>query len=80
MAGITERILRQLGCEDLLERLQTLPPSDLNALLLEVFRMEARQLSMAALMRSQQNNRFVAPAAADPIAYHRLEADVLAWA
>ncbi len=76
---IVERILREAGTPDLLETLtQRLEPSDLQSLLLAVYRERAKGTSPAALLRHYRQNRFVQPATLDP--RKLLEFDRLAFA
>lgn len=51
--------------------------TELNTLLLEVFRRRNANRSPAELLRSYKENRFVKPAAVDPIALKQLELDLL---
>jgi hypothetical protein len=77
MSDILERILRQIGCEDLLDRFQALPGSDLNTLLLEVFKMQAGKADSRSVVRSHSQSRFSRPSALDPVKYHLLESELL---
>ncbi|WNQ10372.1 hypothetical protein MJA45_22535 [Paenibacillus aurantius] len=73
-----ERIAERLGIPGLLDRLtDSLSPSDLNTLLLELFRRKTRRSSPGDLLKRYDANRFVQPAGADPIALRRLELDCL---
>ena len=75
---IIERILRTARAPDVLEVLtQRLSQSDLQSLLLEVYRQRARALTPQHLMQQYEQNRFVQPAAADP--RQLLEFDRLAY-
>jgi hypothetical protein len=75
---ILKRILREAGAPDLLETLtQRLEPSDLQSLLLAVYRERAKAVSPATLLRQYRQNRFVQPAALDP--RKLLELDRLAF-
>jgi len=51
--------------------------SDFNTLLLEVFKQRLLGSSPADLLKRYENNRFVHPAAADPIQLKQLELDLL---
>ncbi|SFI76662.1 hypothetical protein SAMN02799624_02082 [Paenibacillus sp. UNC496MF] len=59
---------------------EELSGSELNTLLLEVFRARTAASSAADLLRRYRDNRFVKPAAADPIALKRLELELLSIA
>lgn len=68
MAGeIVERILRESGGDELLEILaERLAPTDLQSLLMEVYRRRAARQTPAALLEQYQRNRFVQPSPASP--------------
>jgi hypothetical protein len=71
---VIERILRESGMDGLLELLaQRLSPSDLQSLLLEVYRRRAAQVTPAHLLDRYANNRFARPAAAGPVALAALD-------
>ena len=64
--------------EELIELLSTgKSGSELNTLLLEVFRRRNADRSPGELMRSYKENRFVKPATVDPIALKQLELELL---
>ncbi len=74
---IIRRILREANIPDLLDTLaNTLNPSDLQSLLLEVYRQRAQRLTPGKVLKQYEQNRFVQPAAADP--RKQLEFDQLA--
>jgi hypothetical protein len=76
---IIERISREAGIDDLVETLAVqLSPTDLQSLLIEVYRRRAEALSPRDLLDRYQRNRFVQPAQAGPIA--QLDFDRLAYA
>ena len=76
---IIARILRETHTPDLLETLATrLSPTDLQSLLLEVYRQRAEKLTPRDVLKQYEHNRFVQPAAADP--RQQLEFDRLAYA
>lgn len=77
MNQITDRILEQIGDRELLEKLLALPKSDLNSLLLALFRRQAETITPPALLRQYGQNRFAGPGTVDAADYHRLETDLL---
>ncbi len=77
MARIIDRVLDDIGDVELLDKLLSLPKSDLNTLLLEIYKLQAEKLTPNELLRAYQSNRFAAPGEVNPIAYHRVEADLL---
>lgn len=73
-----QRIVRDAGLGDILNLLiKNVSSSDLNTLLLEVFRERVRESTSSDLMRRYESNRFVHPAAVNPIELKHLEIDVL---
>jgi hypothetical protein len=75
---IIERISRETGIDDLVETLATqLNPTDLQSLLIEVYRRRAEALAPRDLLDQYRHNRFVQPAQASPIA--QLDFDRLAY-
>jgi hypothetical protein len=75
---IIERILQEASSPDLLDTLaNTLNASDLQSLLLEVYRQRAQKLTPRDVLKQYEQNRFVQPAAADP--RKQLEFDKLAY-
>ncbi|MFC5447777.1 hypothetical protein [Paenibacillus aestuarii] len=72
-----DRILAQLS-PDLLDQLERkLSASDLNTLLLELFRNKTQAMTSGELLNSYACNRFVKPAAIHPIALKQLEIEML---
>lgn len=61
-----ERILRETGPNVLEILSEKLSPTDLQSLLLEVYRRRAVRLTPAKLLEQHGNNRFVRPSSADP--------------
>ena len=75
---IVERIVREVGVKDLVERLsEGLSPSDLQSLLIAVYRRRAELLAPRDLVNQYQHNRFVQPSHASPTTL--LEFDRLAY-
>jgi hypothetical protein len=77
MGKIIDRILDDSGDADLLDKLLSLPKSDFNTLLLEVYKLQAAKLVPVELLKAYQSNRFAVPSEIDPISYHRLETELL---
>jgi hypothetical protein len=78
VSKITERIERQLGMPGLAASLaQRLTPTDLQSLLLEVYRLRLSRLQPAQVLESFQNNRFVRPSHASPL--NRLKWELVAF-
>lgn len=76
---IIGRILTQAGAPDLMDVLvDRLSLSDLQSLLLEVYRRRAGRLAPSHLLRQYERDRFVKPAAVSP--QQLLEFDLLAYA
>ncbi len=72
--SISDRISRHAGEPDLVAILtERLSPSELSSLLLEVFHLHTHQITAPALLTAYRNNRFVQPAAIDPLAYREFE-------
>lgn len=68
MTKIVQRIARDFGMPDLADRLATqLPGSDLQSLLLEVYRQRAAGRSPADVLGDHERSRFVRPGENDPL-------------
>ena len=78
--AITKRIISQIDDRDIIEKLLSLPKSDFNSLLLEVFRRQAGSITPVDIVKAYQTNRFSTPSEVDPVAYHAFEADLLTLA
>jgi hypothetical protein len=67
---VDERILKRLdraaGVDDIAGALERLAPTDLQSLLLEVFRRRAGVMTPKALLKRYEQNRFVSPAVSSP--------------
>ncbi|KUO77293.1 MAG: hypothetical protein APF77_19320 [Clostridia bacterium BRH_c25] len=71
-----DKILEKLGQDDLLDILaHKLTASELNSLLLEVYKMKAEALSPAELLKGYIASRFVKPVGTNPREYLQLESD-----
>ena len=67
MSEIIERIEREVGVEGLVSLLaERLPPTDLQSVLLEVYRLKAGRRQPASLLADYETNRFVRPSAVPP--------------
>jgi hypothetical protein len=65
--GLIERIIRESAVPDLLDVLAArLTPTDLQSILLEVYRRRADNVTPARLLEQYASNRFVAPSPLDP--------------
>lgn len=74
MSKITERIERQLGVPGLVQLLtERITPTDLQSLLLEVYRERARRRKPFDVLADYQSNRFVRPASLSPARLHEWE-------
>jgi hypothetical protein len=80
MSDLLHRILGEIGCPDLLERLDGLRGSDLNSLLLALYKRRAEGLDARGVLKAHAQNRFTAPSALDPVRYRALEAELLSLA
>jgi len=64
---ILERIIKKSGCNELFDILaKKLSPTDLQSLLLEVYRARTKEHAGSAVFEQYKQNRFVKPAAVDP--------------
>jgi hypothetical protein len=70
---VIKSLLSRLGEPDLLKKLDSLPASELNSLLLEVMRLRTLSISAGDLMHAYQQNRFVAPSSIDPVTFLKEE-------
>jgi hypothetical protein len=73
-----ERIAQELGVEQIVDLLSDrISGTDLNTLLLHVFRQKTNRSVPNDLLKRYQANRFVHPASVDPILLKQLELDIL---
>jgi hypothetical protein len=77
MNKILHRILSDIGDEELLNKLLSLPKSDLNTLLLEVYKVQSAKLTPTDLVKTYRTNRFALPSDINPIKYHQMEIELL---
>jgi hypothetical protein len=71
------RLLQKIGDEQLLDKLKQLPATELQSLLLEIFRQAAAGITPPQLLKAYETNRFVVPSAVDPIAFYKMELEML---
>lgn len=72
--SISDHISQHAGEPDLTAVLsERLAPSELSSLLLEVFHRQSQNLTPPALLAAFRKNRFVHPAAIDPVAFREFE-------
>lgn len=77
-AGLIGRIQREAGVADLVEILsERLGPTDLQSLLLEVYRRRAGRVSARDVLARYAENRFTQPSSVDPVALAAFELE--AW-
>jgi hypothetical protein len=72
-----DRLLEKVGDPQLLEKLTALPATELQSLLLEVFRRSAGNVTPQQLLKAYETNRFVVPSAVDPITFYNNEIEML---
>lgn len=77
MKEIVERVLRELGDPDILQKLVTLPQSDVNSLLLELSKLQTESWSPADILKKYGSNRFSKHSDINPAVYRRFEAELL---
>jgi hypothetical protein len=77
---IIKRLLKKIGDEQLLEKLKQLPPTEIQSLLLEIFRQTAGDITPQQLLKAYETNRFVVPSAVDPISFYKVELEMLEMA
>lgn len=73
MDRISKLIADKKGYSNLLDELTTIQGSELNSLLLELFRTRTKKLTPAHLLKLFETNRFVSPSAVDTIAFKKFE-------
>ena len=78
--AIMNRILSQLGYADVLDKLLSLPKSDFNTLLLNIFNKQTENITPIDVVKAFQTNRFSVPSEIDPVIYHNFEAELLSLA
>jgi hypothetical protein len=72
-----DRVVRAAGVPDLVEALtERLSPTDLQTLLLEVYRRRAAAVTPSRLLARYEDNRFVVPSPVDHLDLARLEASI----
>ena len=78
MDKIVKRIERKAGIPELASILaEQLSPTDLQSLLLEVYRLRSSRLQPAAVLSDYESNRFVRPSSVSPLSLPEMGADRL---
>lgn len=77
MSTILDRILRQIGDQEIIDKLLSLSKADLNSLLLELFEKQTDKFTPADVLKAYQANRFSTPSDIDPAKFHALETQLL---
>src|SRR5512138_196706 len=68
MTSITDRVERELGVPGIVSLLaERLEPTDLQSLLLDVYRRVAKRRPVASMLTEYRTNRFVRPSAFSPV-------------
>ncbi|HWB26742.1 MAG TPA: hypothetical protein VG738_14765 [Chitinophagaceae bacterium] len=73
MKNISAIISSKTGNDEILDKLSQLPGTELNSILLELFRRRTAQLSPADVLQQFEKNRFVMPSSIDVINFRNLE-------
>lgn len=73
MKNISNIISSKTGSDEILDTLAAMPGTELNSLLLELFRKRAAQLSPADVLQQFEKNRFVTPSSIDVLDFRELE-------
>src|SRR6476659_9319183 len=74
MNNISNMVAKKMGYTNLLDDLsKKLSASELNTLLLELFRIRSKKIMPAELLRQFKKNRFVAPSEVDTIQFNEFE-------
>lgn len=77
MDQLLSRILKQLNQPDLLDQLNQLSTSDLNSLLLAIYRNRTDRISAPELLKHYHQNRFVQPVPHSLTDYYQFQIDLL---
>ncbi|MGI5895913.1 MAG: hypothetical protein ACOX6U_03045 [Oscillospiraceae bacterium] len=80
MSAIIDRILNTLGDKELLNKILSMPKSDLNSLLLKIFQLQANKTTPSHVIKTYKSNRFSRPSEIDPVKYHMVETEFLSFA
>jgi hypothetical protein len=74
MKKLIEKIEEKIGCVQLVDRIsENISNSDLNSLLLEIFKNKTEKICPADLLNQFSNNRFTLPSTIDVIEYKKFE-------
>jgi len=71
------RLLNKTGHQDLLSALDKLTLSELNSLMLEVFKQRSSRQSVKEILKAYKTNRFVSPSTIDPVSFLQTEIALL---
>jgi hypothetical protein len=74
------RLLEKIDDKELLDKLGNLPATELQSLLLEIFRQAASGITPQQLLKAYETNRFVVPSSVDPISFYKMELEMLEMA
>ncbi len=74
---VVDKVLRKIGDPQLVERLTSLPPTELQSLLLELYRVSALGITAPDLLGAYASNRFVSPSELNPVLLHQAQVDLL---
>ncbi len=77
MSTILNRILKQIGDQEIVDKLLSLSKADLNSLLLELFEKQTDRFTPADILKTYQSNRFSTPSNTSPAKFHALETQLL---
>lgn len=77
MSVILDRILKEIGDREIMNKLLSLSKSDLNSLLLELFEKQTDKFIPTDMLKAYRSNRFSMHSEADPGKFHALEALLL---
>src|SRR5215212_6625802 len=74
---VIDALLARVGDPELLRKLDELPATELNSLLLELMRRRSLHITAGDLMNAYRENRFVAPSSVDPLTFLKAEIELL---
>lgn len=77
MNKIMSKTLTKIGDMDLLEKIISLPKSEFNSLMLEIFKKQTEEIGPKDILKAYEKNRFVKPSEIDFMAYSLFEYNAL---